>query len=135
MKTKNLTKKLLVLALLAGTIITGCSKNDGIMNPNGNAQVSFQISQQQGQNGGVEFLFVPSADVKLSQIVVKLPEQQFEETLTANDPNAVLTKGTLYIINEYINVSVGQKWSFEFTGNAATGTNTNYKVTSNYTVK
>ena len=132
MKAKNIFKSLVLLALLTLSAFTGCSKSDNIIGPNQNLGVSFEISQQNGANNGIEFLFTPSADVKISNVVCRFPEQQFSETIASNDPNQVFSKGTTYIINEYINVTPGQKWQFEFSGNSG---NSQYNVTSNYTVQ
>ncbi|RPI16016.1 MAG: hypothetical protein EHM58_12705 [Ignavibacteriae bacterium] len=138
MKTKYLFKGLAAVFLLLAVAITGCSKLDSLTGPTGpkqNQQISFQISQQEGENGGLEFLFKPSMDTKISKIVCRLPEQQFEETLTNNDPNYVFQKDNFYDIEEFTHVTAGQQWKFDFTGNSTTGTNTAYTVTSDYTVQ
>ena len=137
MKAKNIFKNSILLVLLALASFAGCSKNDNItgpntFGPNQNAGVNFEISQQNGANNGIEFLFTPSSDAKISRVVCRFPAQQFADTIASNDPNLVFSKGTTYIINEYINVTPGQKWQFEFSGNSG---NSQYNVTSNYTVQ
>lgn len=138
MKTKYLFKSLAAALLLLALVITGCNKLDNLMGPTGpnqNQQISFQISQQEGENGGLEFLFKPSMDTKISKIVCRLPEQEFEETLNSNDPNYVYQKDNYYTMEEFMHVTAGQLWKFDFTGNTTTGKNTTYTVTSNYTVQ
>lgn len=132
MKTQNLFKGLVLMAFLTVIAITGCSKNDSITGPN--TQVTFPISQRQGQNGGTQFLFKPSANTKISRIVSNYPAQQFIDTLNFGNPNYVYSKDTTYIINEYVNVTPGQQWKFDFSGQV-NGGNSNYSVTSNYTVQ
>ncbi|RPI18958.1 MAG: hypothetical protein EHM58_03625 [Ignavibacteriae bacterium] len=134
MKTKILMKGLVVLAILL-TSITGCKKNDSLMGPDQNMQVSFQISQQQGINGGVQFLFKPSSDTKISRIVSKFPAEQFADTMSYTNPNYIYSKDTTYIINEYTGVQQEQQWKFDFSGNTQSGTNSGYNVTTDYTVQ
>ena len=133
METKNIFKKSVLLALLALASLAGC-KHDTILGPNQNAGVNFQISQRNGANNGIEFLFRPSADAKISNVVCRFPAQQFADTIPSNNPNYVFSKDSTYTIHEYINVTPGQQWQFDFTGNSAAG-NSPYKVTSNYTVQ
>lgn len=133
MKTKNIFKKALLLLLLTLAAFAGC-KSDNIIGANQSTGVNFQISQRNGVNNGIEFLFTPSADVKISSVTCRFPEQQFTQTITSNDPNKIFSKNKTYVINEYINVTPGQKWQFDFSGNSHTG-NSPYNVTSNYTVQ
>lgn len=132
METKNIFKNVILLTLLALVSFTGCSKNDSVTGPNHSAGINFQISQRNGANNGIEFLFSPSADVKITGVVCRLPEQQFADPVTINNPDQVFSKGSTYTINEYINVTPGQKWQFDFSGTAG---NSQYNVTSNYTVQ
>jgi hypothetical protein len=132
----NRFKIITLAAFLLVVIAAGCNKNDGILGPNGfNNQVSFQISQQNGQNGGVEFIFQPSVDTKISRVISKLPAQQFADTINAPNPNYLYSKDSLYFINEYIGVQNGQQWNFDFTGTVPGMNNSNYTVTANYTVQ
>ena len=119
-------KVFLSIAALLVIIAAGCNKNDSVMGPNG-SNVSFQISQQNGFNG-VEFLFTPSADTKITKIVSRYPAQQFADTVTFGNPNYTYSKDTIYIISEYIGVAAGQQWQFDFSG-------ANYNTTANYTVQ
>ena len=115
----------------------GCNKNDSLTGPNGfgNNQVSFHISQRSGNNGGIEFLFQPSVDSRISRVVSRLPAQQFADSITNVNVNYVYSKDTIYLINEYVGVSNGQQWQFDFTGTVPGQNNSNYSVTSNYTVQ
>jgi hypothetical protein len=134
MKTKNIFKNSVLLALLALAAFAGCNKSDNILGPNQNLGVNFQISQRNGANNGIEFLFTPSADAKISNVVCRLPAQQFADTIAGINSNYVFSKDTTYTINEYINVTPGQQWQFDFSGNSAAG-NSPYNVTSKYTVQ
>ena len=63
----------------------------------------------QGPQGGIVFTFKPSANVTLKSIVLKLPAQQFEDTITNPDPNTVFEGGTEYSTEqEYTGVVSGQ---------------------------
>jgi hypothetical protein len=135
-KMKQRLIKFSAASLLAAVfIITGCSKNDNFLGPNGLNQVSFSISQQTGQFGGIQFLFRSSADTKLSRIISKLDAQQFADTLSYGNPNYVYSKDTTYIINEYTGIQPGQQWKFDFTGSMPNQNNSNYTVSTNYTVQ
>jgi len=131
----NLFKAAALLTFLTALFIGGCSKNDSLTGPNQGFRVSFTISQLQGPTGGTEFLFKPSADAKISRIVNSLAAQQFADTINYGNPNYVYSKDTSYIIREYINVTAGQQWKFDFTGSGPTGNNSNYNVSSNYTAQ
>ena len=130
MKTKNTIKRSALLAFLALAALAGC-KSNSLMGPNQNTGVNFQISQRNGANNGVEFLFRPSSDAKISKVVCSFPTQQFADTLTGGS-NYVFSKDSTYTLNEYINVTTGQQWQFEFSGSSG---NSPYTVTSNYTVQ
>lgn len=136
MKTKTFSKLFLTLLLLTAAVISGCSKGGNIVGPNNpNNQVSFQITQRAGFNGGTEFLFKPSVNVKISRIISMYQPQQFADTISYNNINYVYSKDTTYIINEYVGVANGQQWNFNFTGSVLGQTNPNYNVTTNYTVQ
>jgi len=135
LKTKTKIKISIILALFAVAVISGCSKNGNVMGPNNPANVSFQISQQPGINGGTEFLFKPSVNISISKIISTYQPQQFGDTISFANVNYVYSKDTTYIINEYTGVANGQQWNFNFTGSVPGQTNSNYNVTSNYTVQ
>lgn len=128
--------KTFILAVsLLGALIAGCNKTDSVLGPNGqNNQASFQMSQQNGPNGGVQFLFQPSVNTKISRIICRLPEQQFADTNTAANINYVYSKDSLYIIDEYTGVQQGQQWKFDFNGTFGQN-NSAYNVTINYTAQ
>lgn len=119
---------------MAYLLIAGC-KSDSVLGPNMNSQVSFQISQQNGINGGVQFLFKPSQNINVSRIISKYNTQQFTDTLSFSNTSYVYSKDTTYIINEYVGTQTGQQWNFDFTGSIPGQQNSNYYVTSNYTVQ
>lgn len=136
MKTTNIFRNLVLLALLTLAAASGCNKNDGIMGPNNmNQQVSFAISQQNGYYGGTQFLFRPSVDVKITRIISKYNNQQFADTISYGNQNYVYSKDTTYLINEYTGVENGQQWIFDFTGSIPGQNNSNYNTTTNYTVQ
>ncbi len=134
------TKKNLGFIFLIGTFITliisGCSKNDGIMGPGSmNQQVSIAVSQQNGYYGGTQFLFRPSVDVKINRIISKYNNQQFADTISYGNQNYIYSKDTTYIVNEYSGVQNGQQWIFDFTGSIPGQNNSNFNTTTNYTVQ
>jgi hypothetical protein len=117
-------------------ILSGCGKNEGILGPNSmNRQVSFTVSQQNGYYGGTQFLFRPSVDIKINRIISKYTNQQFADTISYGNQNYIYSKDTTYIINEYSGVQNGQQWIFDFTGSIPAQNNSNYNVTTNYTVQ
>lgn len=136
MKATKQIKSTAIFIILAMLFAAGCNKNDSVLGPNGlNNQVSFQISQQAGLNGGTEFLFQPSVNVKISQVISKYPAQQFVDTLGNANPNYVYSKDSVYSVNEYTGVQNGQQWNFNFSGTVPSQNNSSYNVTSNYTVQ
>ena len=135
MQATNFFKVSAVAIFLVAVFVAGCKKGNVVGPDNANNQVSFQLSQQNGYTGGVEFLFKSSADVKISQIVSMLPAQQFTDTIRTNDVNYLYSKDTTYIIGEYNGVQNGQQWKFEFTGSVPGQNNSKYQVTSDYTVQ
>jgi hypothetical protein len=135
LKTKTKIKFTIILTLFAAVLITGCSKNGNVIGPNNPANVSFQISQRPGFNGGTEFLFKPSANINISRIISMYQPQQFADTLSFANVNYVYSKDTTYIINEYVGVQNGQQWNFNFTGSVPGQQNSNYNVNTNYTVQ
>lgn len=126
----------LILAVLTCLVVVaaGCSKNSSLTSPiiNG-SQVTFSISQQAGNQGGTQFLFKPSADIKISRIVSSLAAQNFADTITYANTNYVYSKDTTYVINEFTGIQAGQQWAFSFTGNGQN--NTPYSVSVNYTAQ
>ena len=115
--------------------LTGCSKNDSVMGPNMNQQVSFQISQRTTISGDTEFMFKPNIDINISKIVSRFESQPFRDTLSFTNTAYVYSKDTTYIIDQYTGVQNGQQWNFDFTGSVPGQTNSNYSVTSNYTAQ
>jgi hypothetical protein len=138
-QTNQMKQKFIMFSLFtvftAVIALTGCSKNDSVIGPNGSSQVSFQISQQSGQFGGVQFLFKPSVDTKISRIISKFSAQQFADTISFGNQNYVYSKDTVYIVSEYTGIQNGQQWNFDFTGSIPNQNNSNYTVTANYTAQ
>ena len=133
MNKKNIFKTVILPLLITAAVIAGCSKNDSVLGPNGN-QVSFTITQQNGPNNGVEFLFNPSVDTKISRIVSRYAALQFADTISFANTNYTYSKDSVYLINEYVGVVNGQQWNFDFSGSTTGQNNSNYNVTTNYTV-
>ncbi len=121
--------------MLVYLIITGCSKIDSVTGSNLNQQVSFQVSQRITQTGSTQFLFRPGVDVNISRIISRYSPEQFADTLSFTNTAYVYSKDTTYIINNYVGVQNGQQWNFDFTGTVPGHPNSNYSVTSNYTVQ
>ena len=134
-KMKTKTNILIIIFFFAAAFLAGCNKNDSVLGPNQNNQVSFQIAQQNGLNGGVEFLFQPSVDLKITRMITEFPAQQLADTNYNPNPDYIFSKDTLYMIGEYTGVVNGQKWNFNFTGYIPGQNNLSYDVTSNYTVQ
>src|SRR5260221_4267552 len=114
----------MIILLIRGA---GCSDNN-VIGPVNNS-VSFQMMNQPSTHGGTDFLFKPSADVKINEIVTYL--QNYDTVL--NTSNYSFSKDTFYIIKNYPNVSSGQQWNFQFFGTAI-ATNAGFVVTTSYTV-
>jgi hypothetical protein len=119
--------------LLITVLFGACNKTDNVIGPQN--QVSFQISQRPGFIGGTQFLFKPSVDVKISQIISRYQAQQFADTLNYTNTNYVYSKDTTYIINEYNGVQAGQSWQFSMKGSLPNQNNSGYTITSNYTAQ
>jgi len=138
--------KLLVLFVLTSIIGTGCSDDSaggGITDPfgtgggtgnnnNNTGTVTFTIGTTPGTQGGIIFTATPSVSVKITKVIVSLPSQQYVDTLT-DDGVTVFQGNQTFMIQEYIGVASGQKWTFQFEGTLASN-NQAFNVTSNYTV-
>lgn len=96
----------------------------------GTGSVSFEISSQAGQQGGVDFLFKPSIDVKITKVDV---EMGGATDVVTGDGTTVYSANNWYVLAGYNAVSSGQQWNFTFTGNIASN-NQGYNVTVNYTI-
>lgn len=133
--TKFLSLTLFMIYLIA-VITAGCGKNSNLLGPNNlNNQPSFQINQQTELNGATIFLFKPSINVRISSIVSKYDVQHFADTIKYTNVNYVYSKDTIYVINGYTGVESGQKWIFEFTGSVPGQNNSNFMISTNYTVQ
>jgi hypothetical protein len=108
----------------------GCNDNNVIGPVNNN--VTFEMKNQPGTQGGTQFLCRPSVNVKITEVISSLPP--FYDTVISSNPAYVYSKDTFYIINEFNGVQQGQQWSFQFYGSYASN-NAGYIVTTNYTVR
>jgi len=96
----------------------------------GTSLVAFEITSQLGQNNSVEFLFNPSADVKITKVDV---EMGGATDVVNGDGTTIYSSTNWYVLAGYNDVASGQQWSFNFIGTIAAN-NQNYSVTANYTV-
>ena len=92
--------------------------------------VSFEINSQPGQQGGVDFLFKPSVDVKITKVDVKMGDASDK---VDGDGTTVCSGGKWYVLAGYNGVESGQQWSFTFVGKTASD-DKDYNVISNYTI-
>ena len=99
----------------------------------GNGTVTFQVATQQGQNGGIDFVFTPSTNVTLTQIAVSLPAQNFNDNVQG-DGTTVFGPQNAFSVGEYNGTASGQQWTFVITGKIGSATGTAYNVTSNFTI-
>jgi hypothetical protein len=122
-------------------VSTGCNDDSGgstITDPfggggtGGQGSASFTISTTNGQQGGIIFTATPSVDVKITQVTVSLPAQQFTDVLQG-DGTTVFSANQAALLEEYVGVERGQQWTFKFEGTLANGGQT-FSVTSNYTI-
>lgn len=125
--------KYTIIPLIISAVLiysAGCG-NNSVTNPTA-ANVTFQISQQNGQQG-VQFLGKPSVDVKITRAIISLAAQNYFDTVNNASPNYVFSKDSSYVIGEFTGVLTGQKWAFNITGTTVSG-GTAYTAASNYTV-
>jgi hypothetical protein len=142
-------KVVIFIILLLISIISACSDNtSGVTNPgtgglgglggigrggNTGGNVTFTIGTTDGQQGGILFYATPSAAVKITQVTISLPAQQFNDILTDNG-TTVYNANEAVGLREYTGIEAGQQWTFKFEGTLASN-NTAFTVTSNYTVQ
>ena len=118
----------------------GCSddSSDSDSNPlgigglGGQGSVSFTIGSTNGQQGGIIFTATPSVDVKITQVTVSLPAQQYTDVLQG-DGTTVFSANQSAQLDEYVGAEKGQQWSFKFEGTLAADGKV-FDVTSNYTI-
>lgn len=126
-------KKLLALfvfVFFAAIIAQGCGSDP----VSANANVNFTIAAYNTQAGNVDFTATPSADVKLTKLVITLPASNFSDTLTDNG-TTVYTAGTAYTLGrEYQGVTQGQQWKFFFTGTLASDNTPFTDLAVDYTI-
>ncbi len=75
----------------------------------------------------------PSTDVRLTQVILSFPAEQFTDSLTNPSPNDVFPKNGNIELGEYSGIEGGQQWVLKFIGFDAT-TNQPFEVTMNWTV-
>lgn len=114
MKTTFLSIVFLVIAAIG---LAGCGDSGAGVNPFGpNDQgVNFTIGAQQGPNGGMQFTFSPSVDVKLTRLVITLGNAS--DTLTDNGQTTYTAGQPVVVPNEY--QQVAGTYIFYFNGTIA----------------
>lgn len=126
-------KKLLTLfvfVLFVALMAQGCGSDP----VSANANVNFTMAAYNTQAGNVDFTATPSADVKLTKLVLTLPAQNFSDTLTDNG-TTVYTANTAYTLGrEYQGVASGQQWKFYFTGTLASDNTPFTDLVVDYTI-
>ena len=128
-----------LLPILIATLAS-CSNDTvggGVTDPfggggGGQGAVNFIIGSTNGQQGGIIFTAVPSVDVKITQVTVALPAQQFTDVLQG-DGTTVFGANQTAQLEEYVGVEKGQQWTFKFEGTLSNGGQV-FNVTSNYTI-
>lgn len=112
---KKTLLSILFLAFLAfGT--AGCG-DDVVAVPD--TLINFTMGAYQTQTGGVDFTFTPSANVKLTKLIVTLPSTNFSDTLTDAGTDVFSANTTYALQRDYTGVQSGQTFIFYFTGSLA----------------
>ncbi|SRR5690606_20371028 len=100
----------------------------------GTGGVTFTVSLEQGNQGGVYFNFKPNQNVTATNMTLSLPAQNFTDNITNPNPNEVYTNAQGFSVGEYTGVATGQQWVFNIQGKIGSSTGTPYNVTINFTV-
>jgi hypothetical protein len=114
---------LLFSIVSAALLLVGCSKKNSTnpLAPNPTPQQpapSFSIRLESGTQGMI-FSAKPNVDVKVTEVIVSLPAQNFTDVNTNPNPETVFPKDTWFQFGEYTGVNSGQKWTFKITGKIA----------------
>lgn len=136
-------KLILYLFSISILLIISCSDDSGggtLTDPfgggtggtGGTGGVTFKISSTQGNQGGVIFTATPSVAVKITQVTLSLPAQQFNDVIQ-DDGTTVYEANVAAGLQEYTGVESGQQWTFKFQGTIASN-NQAFTVTQNYTI-
>jgi hypothetical protein len=121
---------LLIMVSMLSLYSAGCGSDP----VSANANVNFTMAAYNTQAGNVDFTATPSADVKLTKLVLTLPAQNFSDTLSDNG-TTVYTAGTAYTLGrEYQGVASGQQWKFYFTGTLASDNTAFTDLAVDYTI-
>jgi hypothetical protein len=128
----------LFAVLVAGAMLlsTGCKKDSSnpfvppVTPPA--ASVTFTMHMESGTQGMI-FVASPSADVKVTKVIVRYPAGQFTDTVTNPNPDAVIQKNSNIQINEYTGINTHQQWVLVFYGSLA-ATGETFVVTVNWDV-
>lgn len=96
----------------------------------GAGTVSFEIKSQPGQQGGTDFLFKPSVDVKIIKVDVQMGNATDEVN---GDGTTIYSSNNWQVLAGYNDVESGQQWSFTFVGKTAAD-DKDFTVTENYIV-
>ncbi len=124
-----------------GFVITGKIANDNsdftssvnytIPNNTGGGtnDVTFQVSAQQGQQGGTVFFLTPSVDIRIDKLDVT---QNNQSTTITGDGTTIFTNTNGLTVGEYT-TTTGDQFTFVFTGKIA-ASNNNFTSTVSFTV-
>ena len=118
----------------ATLLIAGCSKKDSnpLVPPAGGTLPTFTMHLESGTQG-MKVFASPSMDVRLTQVILSFPAQQFSDSLTNPSPADVFPKDANIELGEYSGIEGGQVWVLKFIGFDA-ATNQPFEVTMNWTV-
>lgn len=135
-------KKLLIYFIpVLALIIFGCNNESGSggVDPfggggagGGTGNVTFTIGQRQGDQGGIMFTVKPSTAITVTQVIVSLPAQGFQDII--QDDGQTVYQAQTYDLAEYTGVASGQQWTFNFKGKIGNAQGQDYDVNSNYTI-
>lgn len=132
----------IILTILV--LLTGCGK-DSSNNPiisggggtvgGGNGSVTFTVSSETDQQGGIIFSASPSVSVKVTKVTVSVPAQQYTESFQLDGTTVVNANVSAQFLQYPTNsgVASGQKWTFKFEGKLASN-NKVFDTTANYTI-
>jgi hypothetical protein len=118
-----------VLLIMIGIISCGDSGTGNNILGNSNT-VTFTMGVQQSTNG-VQFVWQPSVDVKVTQLI--LSTNGFSDTINDNTAATYTANQQWAYPNEYTGVTTGQQWQFNFTGTTPSN-NQAFTSTANLTI-